>query len=80
LKPNNSKSLLSWALVAIIIGYLFFVWVPKQRNKNIDAQKVLRDAQTALDNVRVKLDAIQSQNLDATTKSKSAENTPIETK
>ena len=81
MKPNNIKTVLCWALFVITIGFLFFVWVPMmQRDNNIDAQKVLRDSQAALDDVRAKLHNIQLQNPDATTLSESSEAVLLETK
>lgn len=45
--------MLWWTLFVIAIGWLVVVWTPMmQRDNEIDAQKVLRDSHSKIDEVR----------------------------
>lgn len=49
----------------IVIGWLFFAWIPMMRRDNdVDPQKVLQESQAKTDEVRSKLHDIQMQDAD----------------
>ena len=77
MKQNSAKPILWWTLFVVAMGWLFFAWIPMMRRENdSDPRKVLQDSQSKIDEVRSKLNALQLQDVNDSTRSESLDTLP----